>query len=745
MRKKLFLLVLILFALIAVKSPLDLPVSAATGGTTGQCTWSLDGTVLTISGNGAMANYSDTFLPPWYDSASAITQLYINEGVTSIGDYSFAGCTSLTAIILPNGSLNRIGNGAFLLCYSTDYFAVPASVTELGVSVFAGCYNLQNLLTVAGNPIYASSGNCIIERASGTVVASCPTSVIPQDAWVNTIGEGAFMLHYGASSLYVPGNITTIGEGAFYGLQSIVTLSEGLKTIGAYAFSESNLSYVYLPSSLEEIGEGAFMYCLNINGLSLPEGIKSIGADAYFGCNFKNAVTIPKSVQFIGESAFSANPDLPGFNLAADHPYFTAAGNCLVEKATGTLITGCSNSTIFSGEGVRSIGDYAFAYTNISSIQIPDGVTSIGEGAFIGCENLKAVRIPSGVTKIGEYAFANCTNFTELSLSGTIPTFPESALENTPHANRTAKIWYEGTPQDLEGAQLDFTMGIWHYVENSCKTSCTECSAQRSVHFDHRYASLCDETCDACAITRKVNADHTFDDSCDELCNKCRFEREAHVFSDPCDTECNVCASTRAPNHYTVIPVPAHTTENCPSYPFTSNEGWYQSTNKDHNSTSTFSIIATHRCSFTVTCRFSCEVEHDYLHIRRNALDVWGGSGTGGQPYAVPVSLEKGDVLTISYSKDGSGSKGDDCIWFTLSCGCEDTIQVPSSELEASCDKAVICSGCGETVKSALDHSYSFECDKSCNLCGFVREASHKYDGPCDISCNICQQERFAP
>lgn len=747
MKRTFLWMALTLVLLFGATVALDTPVAAApVSGYSGSCYWSYSNGVLAFSGNGPMENYNDTNLPPWIELTPYISQIVIYEGVTSIGDYAFSGCYGVSQLYLPQ-SLTRIGNAAFLMCSSLGALTIPKNVTQIELGVFGLCEQLTTLYVDAANPVYSSAGNCIIEKASGTVVAGCVGSVIPQDAWVHTIGEGAFMLHYSTSPLYVPGNITTIGEGAFFGALSSITLSEGLKTIGAYAFSESTLSYVYLPSSLNEIGEGAFMYCQNFTALTISEGVKSIGADAYFGCNFKNKINLPRSVQFIGESAFSANPDLPGFNLASDHPYFTVAGNCLIEKSSGTLITGCSESTIFSGEGVTSIGNYAFAYLDLSSIHIPEGIISIGEGAFLGCESLKSVRIPDGITSIGAYAFANCINLREFRLAGKIPSFPASSLENIPQ-DATVNIWYEGTLQDLGGVTPAVPKGIWHYIDNSCDTVCNDCGKNRNSFTQHTFSSNCDHTCQGCGLVVSSRPEeHTFTDVCDATCNKCDFVRKAHVYTDPCDPQCNVCGGAHEPEHYTVISTPAHTMVNCPSYPFTLGaDGWYESTNKEHNSTSTFTVVMNHDCNFVVTCTYSCEVEHDFLHILLNSETVWSATGQPYEPYTKSFALKKGDVLGLSYVKDSYGSKGNDNIRFTFTCLCGDTIRVPSSQLEASCSEGVVCTGCGATVKNALDHSYSADCKETCDVCGaeHPNPAPHVYDNDCDADCNACGAERLA-
>ena len=103
-------------------------------GITGDCTWTLDGTKLTISGNGAIADYR-YYESPW---GRSITEVVIENGVTHIGNCAFYSCRSLTSIIIPD-SVTSIGDHAFSSCKSLTSVTIPNSVTSIGSSVFAGC------------------------------------------------------------------------------------------------------------------------------------------------------------------------------------------------------------------------------------------------------------------------------------------------------------------------------------------------------------------------------------------------------------------------------------------------------------------------------------------------------------------------------------------------------------------------------------------------------------------------------
>ena len=116
MKKFLSMVLALLLVVSVVPGGINLTASAATSGTTGDCTWTLNGTELTISGNGEMRNYSSFGTSaPWGED---ITKVIIENGVTSIGNYAFYNCTRLTSITIPD-SVTSIGDAAF---YNTSYY-----------------------------------------------------------------------------------------------------------------------------------------------------------------------------------------------------------------------------------------------------------------------------------------------------------------------------------------------------------------------------------------------------------------------------------------------------------------------------------------------------------------------------------------------------------------------------------------------------------------------------------------------
>jgi hypothetical protein len=137
-------------------------------------------------------------------------------------------------------------------------------------------------------------------------------------------------------------------------------------------------------------------------------------------------------VTSIGEYAFDNCHSLVSIAVDDNNTAYCDDGNCLIERATGTLIKGCNNSVIPTDGSIIRIGYGAFQNcTGLTSITIPNGVTEIGSGVFLGCTGLTSITIPDGVTKIGGSTFSGCTGLTSITIPDSVTTIGYRAFENT--------------------------------------------------------------------------------------------------------------------------------------------------------------------------------------------------------------------------------------------------------------------------------------------------------------------------
>ena len=184
----------------------------------------------------------------------------------------------------------------------------------------------------------------------------------------------------------------------------IIKLSEKSNIFGANIISNTNENgkgLIMFDGEITTIGNDAFKDCENLMSIILPNSITSIEDSAFWGCKNLISITIPDSVNTIGRTVFYGCQRLNSFNgkFAADN------GRCLINNGTLIAYAEASGSTYIIPENVTAIRDRAFFASNLTSVTITDGVTTIGDMAFGCCSKLTSVTIPNSITSIGSNAF----------------------------------------------------------------------------------------------------------------------------------------------------------------------------------------------------------------------------------------------------------------------------------------------------------------------------------------------------
>lgn len=354
------------------------------------------------------------------------TEWYKNQkdGVVYVGNivYGYKGTMSQpTAIVIKEGA-TKIIDGAFGIQENAVSFEISSTVKEIGKKVLTAPYLLR-IKVSADNKNYASDGNCLLKKdengnKGNTVIMGCRGSEIP--SYVTVIGEYAFEL-MSVDALKIPKNIQRIGTGAFIGAvfsENIVFESGSqLQAIGDYAFC--TYAY-YMRNVVLDLG------ALN-NLKSIGEYAFDLGNNSVDGLN--NGITsviLPKNLTSIGKYAFG--PNLESIQVATGNDTFTVADNCLIKDST--VVLGTSNSVIpakVNGKKITTIGDYAFSYKTLSNLVIPDGIETIGNGAFEKCQGITTLNLPKSVKNLGANAFSG-TDIARATIPTTVVSIGEKAF-----------------------------------------------------------------------------------------------------------------------------------------------------------------------------------------------------------------------------------------------------------------------------------------------------------------------------
>ena len=250
---------------------------------------------------------------------------------------------------------------------------------------------------------------------------------------VSVICDSAFSFCDSLDSITISNSVTSIGESAFYGCRSLasITIPNSVISIGGGAFWDcSSLESIDIPDNVTSIGGCAFEGCRTLRSVTIPNSVTRIGDKAFEGCSSLTSIDIPDSVTSIGNCAFSFCESLTSITISKSvvtiigNPFsgwtgvlhneskaFIYEDNVLFNNDKTTIIAYRAKETDYIiPDSVVDVGVHAFGCSSLKSINIPDSVTSIGEGAFESCYSLKDITIPNSITSIGDCTFGDCDN-----------------------------------------------------------------------------------------------------------------------------------------------------------------------------------------------------------------------------------------------------------------------------------------------------------------------------------------------
>ena len=211
----------------------------------------------------------------------------------------------------------------------------------------------------------------------------------------------------------------------------------------AFQYYKRKFSLI-IPDSVTSIGEDAF-YSSGLTSVDLGNGVTSIGTRGFCNCHSLESISIPASLTSIAWGGFSNSSSVRSITVDKNNKIFHSTGNCLIETASRTLILGCVSSVIPCDGSVTKIVEFGSYPSNMI---IPEGVTSIEDGAFGNCYKMRSIALPRSLMRIEDAAFNGCTGLETVYYSGTAEEWKDIKFDAFNEEIKRAKRIYNYVPTE---------------------------------------------------------------------------------------------------------------------------------------------------------------------------------------------------------------------------------------------------------------------------------------------------------
>ena len=448
---------------------------------------------------------------------SSIQSVALSKNVTTISDYAFKRCYNLQSIDLPDG-ITTIGNDAFTFCSSLSSIVFPNSLTSIGYCVLLGCSNLTDVtLPTSIDEIKGYSS----EYGFFTDCTSLKSVTIPDN--ITKLGVATFRGCTSLESITIPDSVTTLEEATFYGCTSLksVYLGSNVTSVEFYVFTDCNsLTDMYLNSNIKDyydiygtknpitlhIGENVsnlsclgylntvsnievdsnskyyvidnalyskdetdtfLEYCFNTDlNFEVAPNTTQIQYYAFYSTLISpETITIPDTIEYVSSGDF--------YSLSNIKEYIVQNGNARYKSIDGAIydtkynfLVRYPNATEGSAtieDGTVKIDEYAFKDCKISSVTMPDTITTIRSNAFENCRNLKDVTLSKGLCDIDYECFIDCSSLEGIIIPESVENIYSHSFEN---CNALKSMVFLGDAPNSDGLISNSNMLNVYYDSN---------------------------------------------------------------------------------------------------------------------------------------------------------------------------------------------------------------------------------------------------------------------------------------
>ena len=401
----------------------------------------MESVVITAADTSQISSYKD--------DPSEFTYVLLDDGSASITGYTGTSRDIMIPRAVDGHTVKSISE--MEKNNSVENILIPETVEIIIGNPFKNLYGVKSYKVAEGSKYYSSHGGALYSYDK-TILISYPspdraevTPVIIPDT-VKVIGDEAFYDDFFLTEIILPEGLEKIGDNAFYYVTELksITIPSTVKEMGINPFygansleeiivAPGNSTYVILngalynkneksivaypkklstegfdfPADLQKIGDYAFYQVMGLVDLSFPETLTWIGDSAFYGCEDSSFQELPHNIRHVGKWAFNQ----AGFN------HLTIPGTTQLDEACFISVR-VKDGKVIVQEGISELPPLAFDDADITSVLLPESLTSIGRLAFAHCTDMTSLNIPKAVASIGENAFLNCPKLTAIVEKG---------------------------------------------------------------------------------------------------------------------------------------------------------------------------------------------------------------------------------------------------------------------------------------------------------------------------------------